>query len=309
MRISRSLLAISLSVALQIGAGRLPACASLADDPAWAAYDDGRYVTALAAAKEAAAQGQPAAHTLVGRILNEGLGVPRDAKGALEWYRKGAELGDANAQLALGLLYVRGEGVPADPEVAAQWFEKSAALGNAKANYNLGVMYAAGRGRPADPKRAVELLEMAAKADEMQAAYDLAQLYADPLGYQVRDVAKAVYWMGKAADSGLVEAQLDFAMMLFKGRGLPADRKRAAWYFTIAAERGNPIAQNRLAHLYAEGVVYKRDLRVAAKWHLLARRAGVEDQKLDLYLATITPDERKQATLEAAQWADNRLGP
>ncbi len=45
----------------------------LAADQAFAAFDDGKYLTALDLAKKQAAQGEAAAHTLVGRILAEDL--------------------------------------------------------------------------------------------------------------------------------------------------------------------------------------------------------------------------------------------
>ena len=51
----------------------------------------------------------------------------------------------------------------------------------------------------------------------------------------------------------------------------PSTRQRAAKLFRQAAEQGNPVAQNRLPRLYANGVVVKDDPVQAAKWHLLAR--------------------------------------
>ena len=71
------------------------------------------------------------------------------------------------------------------------------------------------------------------------------------------------------------------------------DEKRAARMFRLAAERGNPVAQNRLARLYANGVaVGPADPVQAAKWHLLARESGVADFTLDVMLAKLTPEQR-----------------
>jgi hypothetical protein len=86
------------------------------------------------------------------------------------------------------------------------------------------------------------------------------------------------------------------------------DEKRAARMFRLAAERGNPVAQNRLARLYANGVaVGPADPAQAAKWHLLAREAGVADFTLDVMLAKLTPEQRAAADKAAQAWRDEGL--
>jgi TPR repeat protein len=105
----------------------------------------------------------------------------------------------------------------------------------------------------------------------------------------------------------LAEAEVEYGVMLFKGEGVPVDEARAAKLFRLSAEQGNPVAQNRLARLYANGVVVKADPVQAAKWHLLARTAGVSDFSLDILLAKLTKDERAKAESEADDWRMGRL--
>jgi hypothetical protein len=95
--------------------------------------------------------------------------------------------------------------------------------------------------------------------------------------------------------------------MLFKGQGIAVDEKRAAKLFRLAAEQGNPVAQNRLARLYANGVVVKADPVQAAKWHLLAREAGVSDFSLDIVMSKLTKEERAKAEKAAEDWRGERL--
>jgi uncharacterized protein len=95
--------------------------------------------------------------------------------------------------------------------------------------------------------------------------------------------------------------------MLFKGQGVAVDEARAAKLFRLAAEQGNAVAQNRLARLHANGVVVKADPVQAAKWHLLARSAGVSDFALDIVLSKLSPDERAQADKAAEDWRNGRL--
>ena len=112
----------------------------------------------------------------------------------------------------------------------------------------------------------------------------------------------------RAADGGLTAAQVDYAVMLFKGRGVAKDEAAAAGLFSQAAQKGNPIAQNRFARLLAHGIGVKQDLRAAAQWHLLARAAGVSDFWLDLQLAKLSEAERLAAERAAHSFAVNNRG-
>ena len=45
----------------------------------------------------------------------------------------------------------------------------------------------------------------------------------------------------------------------------------------------------------------------AAKWHLLARQAGVSDFSLDIMLSKLTKEERAEAEKAADDWRGDRL--
>ena len=98
----------------------------------------------------------------LGVIYDEGLGVPKNAAKAMEWYRKAAELGNAEAQFNLGGVYRDGKGVPKDAAKAAEWFQKAAAQGLAEAQYWLGRMYHFGKGVPKDSVKAAQWYQKAA---------------------------------------------------------------------------------------------------------------------------------------------------
>ncbi|MGZ8415857.1 MAG: hypothetical protein ACXWVQ_02560, partial [Methyloceanibacter sp.] len=57
----------------------------------------------------------------------------------------------------------------------------------------------------------------------------------------------------------------------------------------------------------ANGVVVKADPVEAAKWHLLARQAGVSDFSLDIVLSKLNKEERAKAEKEADDWRGDRL--
>ena len=283
-----------------------PVKAPTGDNAAYIAFDNGLFLTALKLAEQAAAKGEPEAHTLIARIHGEGHGVPRDLALAAKWYLRAAELGDPEAAFALGLMFVTGQSVKKDNISAAGWLEKSAATGHVYANYNLGLMFLSGLGKPENPIRGAQHLTYAAEKGVPAAQYDLATLYISGHGVPT-DGYLASRWLKRAAEQGMAEAQFDYAIMLFKGQGLNEDRPDAFRYLKSAAEQGNPAAQNRLAHLLVEGTATAANPREAAKWRLLAKDQGLLDDKLDGIVRRMPAAERTAAELLAGQWRERAL--
>jgi TPR repeat protein len=90
--------------------------------------------------------------------------------------------------------------------------------------------------------------------------------------------------------------------MLFNGEGVIRNEVGAAAFFLRAAEKGNPVAQNRLARLHAAGRGVPRDLVEAAKWHAIAGSRGVKDPWLDETVKELSPAERARADEAARRW-------
>jgi TPR repeat protein len=59
-------------------------------------------------------------------MYEHGLGVGKDYKKALEWFRKAADQGYAVAQCNLGFMYANGFGVEKNDEKALEWCRKAA---------------------------------------------------------------------------------------------------------------------------------------------------------------------------------------
>jgi TPR repeat protein len=282
------------------------------EDAAYMAFDQGQYLTALKLAEEAAKKGDATAHTLIGRIYGEGLGVARDEAKAAQWYKRGAELGDANAMFALGVLLAEGRGVKKDRVAAGELFEKAAATGHPEANYNLGMLFLKGDGKPENPYRAALHLRYAAEKGIAQAQYDYGTLYQLGIDGIKPDAFEASRWIGKAADQGLTAAQYDYAVMLLKGLGLNKDRTKAVPLLKAAAEKGVPGAQNRLAHLYLEGAGVDKNMVEAGKWRLIAKASGVVDTDFDAAIAKLPKVDRTAAETAANVWRESsqiRPGP
>ena len=281
------------------------------DNAAYEAFDQGKYLTALDLAQKAAEKGDPQAHTLIGRLYAEGFGVPKDPALAARWYAKAGELGDHEGTFALGVLYATGEGVEKSFDNAAKLFEVAAAKGHALANYNLALLFLKGTGKPSNPYRAFGHMRYAAEQGIVAAQYDLGTLYTSGTGTDP-NAFEAARWIGKAAVQGHLDAQIDYAVILFKDHDLPADEKtklhRQGFELLLsAANKGSPVAQNRLARCYAQGVGIEKSLAEAAKWHLVAKAGGVEDEVLERLVAKLSRADRAKAQQAADEWREQAL--
>jgi TPR repeat protein len=274
---------------------------------AYAAFEEGKYLTALSLAKEAATKNDPQAYTLIGRIYAEGAGVSRDLAKAAEAYAKAASLGDVSAMISYAVMLASGNGVDKDRNKAAELFERAALTGDALANYNLGLLFLRGDGKPENPHRAAQHIRYAAERDIPSAQYDLAALYQAGTGVP-NDALEAATWMSKAAGNGLTAAEYDYAVMLLRGLGLKRDEGKAVGYLRSAAEKGIPGAQNRLAHVYLDGVAGTApNPAEAIKWRLIAKANGYgRDDKLELLVSSFPPDQVAAAQKAADEWRDRK---
>jgi hypothetical protein len=89
--------------------------------------------------------------------------------------------------------------------------------------------------------------------------------------------------------------------MLLRGLGLTADEPKAVGYLRNAAEKGIAGAQNRLAHVYLEGIGVDRSKVEAAKWRLLAKPSGLEDAALERPWLASRPTARAR---RSAAWRE-----
>lgn len=274
---------------------------------AYDAFEEGKYLTALSLAQDAAAKGDPQAYTLIGRIYAEGTGVSRDPVKAAEAYDKAAALGDVPGMVSLAVMLAAGKGVEKNRDKAAELFERAAQTGDPLANYNLGLLFLRGDGKPENPYRAAQHIRYAAEKGIVSAQYDIAGLYQNGTGVP-NDALEAANWMSKAAASGMTEAEYDYSIMLLRGQGLKRDEPKAVDYLRAAAEKGVAGAQNRLAHVYLDGVAgVPPSPAEAIKWRLIAKANGIaKDDKLELLISSFPPDQVAAAQKAAEDWREKK---
>lgn len=266
---------------------------------AFGAFQRGYYLTAMELALPRAQLGDPAAQTLVAELFASGLGVSRSMDDAAFWYQQAAEGGDASAQFKYGVMLIEGEYVAPDRQKAEALMKKAADAGNAFAQFNHAQILVAAKPGNAGVMEALPYFESAAEQGVPDAQYALAQIYANTPGVAEEKRAQARGLMEKAARAGYDTAQLDYAIWLIDGIGGDKDYEAGFRWMQVAANRGNVVAQNRMAVLHINAIGTRGDPVEAAKWYILSRRAGYDDRALDDFYQGLTEEEQKRA-IEAA---------
>ncbi len=275
------------------------AAAANAPDLAYGAYQRGHYQTAvqLALARLKTNPKDGAAMALIGRVYAEGYAFGPHPRQSASWYRLAAQHGNREGEFAWGMDLMRGFGTAKNASKGKAWLSKSAASGDAEAQYNLGILTLAGGAGPISPatfSAAAARFREAAKGGDADGALSMGLLYQAGRGVP-KDATKAAKWFLRAARNDNVPAMVEYGLAEFRGEGVPKNESDAARWLVKGANLGNPIAQDRVARLYAVGRALPLDRVAALKWHTLAQAAGEQDPWLDNNLSTVSPQQRAAA--------------
>lgn len=224
----------------------------------------------------AAENGDAEAQFNLGRMYDEGHGVPRNPYEAVKWYRLAADQGHALGEANLGVMYMSGEGVPKDLAEAVRWFRLAAEQGDSTGQCNLGSMYGSGSGVPRDDTEAAKWYRLAAMQGNALGQSNLGGMYLTGQGVP-KDATEAVKWFRLAADQGSALGQSNLGLMYSIGQGVTKDHVEAVKWFRLAAEQGTAEAQFNLARKYVLGEGVPKDYVQAHSWLRLAAEGGVEE--------------------------------
>ena len=184
---------------------------------------------------------------------------------AVDFFRFAAEREDPMAMYNLGMCYRWGEGgVFVDADEAMVWFEKAAEKGHEKAadlcaDYNnpkgkaiilmSAISGAGGQGSKWYKSKAmVEQYYSQANSGDGEAQYELARQLENPerLGPFRYNIQEAIHWYTQSANSGVVDAMFNLALIHETGKlGAPVDKQQALHWYRKAAERGDEEAKTR----------------------------------------------------------------
>lgn len=207
-----------------------------------------------------------------------GIGLEKDEKAAVIWYRKAAEQGNRAAQFSLGRIYAEGKGISQDYSKAVKWYEKASAQEHIGALLCLGDMYKKGVGVEKSNlyarkyyKKAENLLIKAAEHEWVPAQKNLASFYMRGSIGEV-DYDKAIYWYKKAISHGDVNA-MEALGRIYRHKSNNNPEMAVTW-LQQAASQGSMSAMYNLGSMYAIGDGVEQSYDMAITWYRQAAAQG-----------------------------------
>ena len=202
------------------------------------------------------------------------------------------------------LLLMEGKIVKHDKKLADDYMHRAAQAGNGEAEFNWAQILVSQTPGPNGLHAALPFYEKSAEKGIADAQYAVSQIYWNLKDIPADKKAKAREWLTRAAKAGFDTAQVDLGVWLVNGVGGERNLEEGFRWLYGAAQRGNVVAQNKVAHLYIQALGTKPDPVEAAKWYVLSRRAGLKDAGLEDFYLGIEEEQQRQA-IEAA----NRFRP
>lgn len=174
-------------------------------------------------------------------LLSGEFGVP-DTSFAHSLLRKRVAEGCLHAKRLLGRILVEGAGAPRDSESGKQLLLEAAEAGDAASWFALARLFSTGDyGVARDETKSSEYSRRAAEAGFLFAQVDFILL---EIGNEndTSKVKAAIAKLTPIADSGFARAQAVLATIYAHGMGVTPDRTAAAKWAKLAAEQGEPLA-------------------------------------------------------------------
>lgn len=204
-------------------------------------FDAGQPEQGVAILRPMAQDGNAEAQFLLGLAYDDGRGVARDRRRALDLFEAAAAQGHSDAAYLAGLAHYRGRGTPADKDRAVDYIRQAADAGHAAARYRMGLLHQRGDGVGQDPAVAVDWFRLSADQGFPEAAAALAAAYENGVGV-AKDLPWAIRWHERAAGYGVAGSQFKAGLFLSAGRGVPVDREDGLKWLILADRNGDDRA-------------------------------------------------------------------
>lgn len=225
------------------------------------AFEEKDYESALVTFRPAAERGNRQAQFYLGKMYEEGKGVPKNIATAVQWYQKSATQGRDAAQYHLGELYAQGLGVAKDTRQAEKWLLRAANQGSLYTAYGLAEIYAQGKLLPQNYRKAEKWLDRYGELGGPEVWYRVAESYgADGNDNMLKNPEKAEKWLLRWVKGRGLRDQFHLGKMYGSGKMGARNLKKAEKLLSYVAEKGNATAKAQVAILYAQGEVLPRNL-------------------------------------------------
>lgn len=130
----------------------------------------------------------------------------------------------------------------------------------------------------------VEIIEQEAIQGNAEQQYLLGSLYLEEDLCVGKNQEKAVEWISKAANQGLLSAQYDMGLYYLNGLGVQKNASTAAIWFLKCAESGEVRCQREIGELYKEGQGVPKNTKQAAHW---LEKAALQNDEKSIYLLSV----------------------
>ncbi|ARP88247.1 tetratricopeptide repeat protein [Bordetella genomosp. 9] len=160
-------------------------------------------------------------------------------EGYAPWIQAAAEHGLVEAQAILGQMLLDGAGVPRDPEAGFAWFKRAAQADHLMSINMVGRCYENGWGTARDEVVAAYWFRLAAERGLDWGMYNHAHMLRDGRGGVPRDRAAALQWYRRAAGMGHIKSIGVVGRFLEEGDVVPRDLDAAMDCYRQAAEGGD----------------------------------------------------------------------
>jgi TPR repeat protein len=225
-------------------------------------------------AKKSADHGCAYGQKMVALCYHRGVGVERDVKEAMKWYRLAAEQGDPAAAGNLGVILLGGSVGSPDPVEGMKWLRKGAEAGDPTTQILLAGRLEMGQGVERDLSAALEWARKSAKGGNVLGQVMVAQRL---LAFPTRNAAEsseAYQAARQAADQGNASGQALLGMCYQRGIGVERNVQEAAKWYRPAAEQRIPAAAANLGRLLKDGELGSPDPVQGVKWLLVGAEGG-----------------------------------
>lgn len=239
--------------------------------------------------EKAALQGHVLSQSKLGCLYFDGDAVDRDYKKAVYWFEKAAEQKSVKALEKLAYCYNHGLGVEKSRSKADGYEKLIYEITGKRKTVKIEKPQATPtKELTAGTKRVYNLnpdvyltefqkIKIQAEAGDLRSQLIVAGYYQDGTEETPQDYAKALYWYGKAAESGDASAKFQYACCLYYGGYGVKDYEGAANIFRKLANEGYASAAYNLGCMYYNGQGVERDRETAKALWQKAAAQGDED--------------------------------
>lgn len=242
-------------------------------------FDSDQYAKYMDYLKEYADQGVSDAQWMLGEAYRKGQAVKTDMEKAIYYYTLAAEKGNINALSRLKYCYENADGAEKDTEETVQYYTPAAEKENADAQVPIEENNKKREDTERNKETAVQEHTPAGGQQvpdeqlDVDTLLDLGKRYKDGDGVE-KDMKKALYYYTMVAKKGDVTALSWIGYFCENGDGMEKDIERAVYYYNMAAGNGNTFAQYRLGYCYENGKGAEKDTEKAVYYYTMAAEQG-----------------------------------